>query len=572
MDETHPIPASFERDDTRVVTGPGGQLAHGAMFDHLERLEERLYEVADGVWCMVGNGLSNQTFVLGPDGLIVIDTGESNEEMAAALAAVRAHTDAPIAAVIYTHFHYCAGTAALLDDAVDELPIWGHERIEANLSRMATEVSAAAARGLVHQFGVLLPAEGPDGLVGVGLGRFYRNPAHGHGTNGHLPATHPITGTTDATIAGLSVVLSPAPSDADDSINIFFPDVGLCVNNLAWPALFNVFAIRGEEYRDPRILVDGFDEIIEFGPEHLVGAHGPPLSGSAEIAAVVSDARDAVQYLWDQTVRGINRGLTLGELIEFVQLPERFDRTYFTQQHYGLVEHHVRQIHAGLRGWFDGDTAGLFPLPTAERAGRLVAAMGGEQAVRDEARRAIAGNDLRWALELATWLAQRDDGDDEDRALLATSLRTVARRTTSANIRNWCLTRALELEGALDLSRLRHHRFGRRQVMAGDPAVFVHALRVMLDPERASGIDCHIRWHVTGGPECGLHVRGHVAVPTDGTSADHELALSHEVLADLLGGATTLGAALESGAVQLSGDEDLVRAALAAFDVAAFAG
>ena len=42
---------------------------------------------------------------------------------------------------------------------------------------------------------------------------------------------------------------TPAPSDADDSITIWFPDLGVCVNNLAWPALFNVFAIRGEEYR-----------------------------------------------------------------------------------------------------------------------------------------------------------------------------------------------------------------------------------------------------------------------------------------------------------------------------------
>ena len=138
----HPIPASFAPDESVVATGAAGQLAHAAMFDHMTRLEERLYAVSDGVWCMVGNGLSNQTFVEGPEGLIVIDTGESNEEMAAALAAVRAHTDAPVAAVIYTHFHYCMGTAALLGDKVGdpaELPIWGHVGIEGNLARMAVE-------------------------------------------------------------------------------------------------------------------------------------------------------------------------------------------------------------------------------------------------------------------------------------------------------------------------------------------------------------------------------------------------------------------------------------------------
>ena len=55
------------------------------------------------VWCQVGNGLSNQTFIEGPEGLIVIDTGESIEEMNASLSAVREYCSAPVAAVIYTH-------------------------------------------------------------------------------------------------------------------------------------------------------------------------------------------------------------------------------------------------------------------------------------------------------------------------------------------------------------------------------------------------------------------------------------------------------------------------------------
>ena len=49
------------------------------------------------------------------DAVIVIDTGESNEEMISALCALREVTTAPIAAVIYTHFHYVAGTQAVLD-------------------------------------------------------------------------------------------------------------------------------------------------------------------------------------------------------------------------------------------------------------------------------------------------------------------------------------------------------------------------------------------------------------------------------------------------------------------------
>ncbi|MEZ5219429.1 MAG: alkyl sulfatase dimerization domain-containing protein [Ilumatobacteraceae bacterium] len=125
--------------------------------------------------------------------------------------------------------------------------------------------------------------------------------------------------------------------------------------------MFNIYAIRGEEYRDPRVVVQGIDHVRGLGAEYLVGTHGPPISGAARIDDEVTRARDAIQFIWDQTVRGLNRDLTAGELIEFVRLPSCYDASYLTQQLYGLAEHHTRQVHTGLRGWFDGFEADLFP-------------------------------------------------------------------------------------------------------------------------------------------------------------------------------------------------------------------
>ena len=155
-------------------------------------------------------------------------------------------------------------------------------------------------------------------------------------------------------------------------------------------------------------------------------------------------------------------------------------------------------------------------------------------------------------------------------ALLADVLRAIGRRTTAANIRNWCLTRALELEGKADLSRFRTHRYGRGQVLAGDPAVFIHGLRVLLDPDRSDGADGHLRWRITDGPTCGLRLRSPVAIGTDGAGAEDEISLAHATLADLLGGATTLDEAIADDRVELTGDERRIRRMLAAFDVPAF--
>ncbi len=580
MTKTNAHPQSFEPDGSRTTSADGGQLVHETLLAHNERLAERLYSVTDGVWCVVGNGLSNQTFVEGPDGIIAIDSGESVEEMSRALAMLREHTTTPVVAMIATHFHYIAGTEALFaePDTPADLPIWGHDGIAGNLARMASEVNTVAGRGLVHQFGMSLPADGPDGLVNVGLGMSYRRVEHAPFTNGYRPPTHTFTEPTTATIAGLTVEMTPAPSDADDSITIWFPSLKLCVNNLIWPVLFNVFAIRGEEYRDPRILLNGIDHIGGLAPEHLVCAHGPPLSGAERIADEVVNYRDSIAFMWDQTVRGINRGLSQDELTEFVQLPDHFSETYFTQQTYGLVEHHVRQVATGLRGWFDGAEENLFPMPTVDRANRLIKGFGGVDAVRAQARTALDDDDLRWALELASWLVRREPGPDgradggepADRELLADVLRAVARRTTSANVRNWCLTRALELAGEIDVARHRVHRFARGAVLAGEPATAVHTLRVLLDPDRAGDLDHELRWEVDG-EATGLRIRRSVGVPTDGTNAETAIAMTKATLAELLATKISLDDALDSGAITVTaGDEAAVRTHLACFDHRAF--
>jgi alkyl sulfatase BDS1-like metallo-beta-lactamase superfamily hydrolase len=565
------MPASFVPDGSVIVEAERGQLAHTAHVDHGALFERRIERVRDGVWSVIGNGLSNQTFVEGPDGLIAIDTGESVEEMRWALDAVRAESSAPVVAVVYTHFHYVAGTAAI-DGAGDTVAIWGHDRIVANRRRVGIEVNPVATRGLIHQFGIMLPTDGPDGLVNVGLGNEFRRGEHAPFTNGFIAPTNTFTEPTTTTLAGLEVEFTPAPSDADDSITIWIPELGACINNLAWPALFNVFAIRGEEYRDPRVLLTGFDHMLGLDADHLVGAHGPPLSGRTEIRSELTLARDAIQYLWDQTVRGINKGYALDDLTRFVQLPEPFGATYFTQQLYGLAEHHVKQIHSGLRGWFDGDEAALFPLPPAERAERLVNGFGGADAVRREVREAIENDDLRWALELATWLVRRDENRDEDgadevdRNLLASALRAIAQRTTSANIRNHCLTRALEHEGRIDLDRFRVHRFQRDLVGSTPPVSIVHGLRVVLDPDAATDVDIELRWRFSDGTSTGLHVRNRVAVPTTGADARTELRIDLDAWPDLLHGSLTLDEAVEAGSVVVDGDLESVRRVFSCLD------
>lgn len=575
----HTMPAmalsdrSFAADSSATVALPGGQIAHRDHVAQSEVIHREFYEVTTGVWCLVGNGLSNQTFIDAPEGIIAIDTGESTEEMREAIAELRGVTDRPIVALLYTHFHYVCGTEAVFESGAPRTtPIWAHEKVAGNRARAASEIAPAYGRGLLEQFAMVLPADGPDGVVNVGLGHFYRNPSHAPFTSVFVPPTQTFGERASIEVAGLPIEVTCAPSDADDSVTYWFPTLGVAVNNLVWPVLFNVFAIRGEEYRDPQVLVAGIDHLLSLGVEHLVATHGPPMSGREHIAERVTRYRDSIQFLWDQAVRLTNRGLLSADLGLAVQLPPECDDDNLTAERYGVAEHHFRQIRSGLFGWFDGDESQLFPLPTAERSARLIAGFGGPDVVRQQADDALAADDVRWATELATWLV-RAGGDADadagagDRQRLAACLRTIAQRTPAANIRNWCLTRALFLDGSLDLSRLYRHRFSRAQVLGSPPDRSVHILRVLVDPEFAHGINLRLAWRFADGSVTGLHLRNSVACPTDGADPQATVVCSIETWAELLTGRLALSGALADGSVVIEGDAAAAVRALGAFDV-----
>jgi len=564
---------SFDTHDKNVVTTSGGQRVHAGHAHQSEVITAGFKEVRKGVWNFVGNGLSNQSFIEAPEGIIAIDTGESIEEMREALRRLREMTTAPIAAVIYTHFHYVEGTKAIFQEGnhVTPLPIYAHEKVKVNKARTLGEISPAYARGIVEQFAVVMPTEGPDATVNVGLGYFYKHPNHAPYTPGYIDATHLLGARDSLTIAGLKVETVHSPSDSDDSVNFYFPEIGTCIHNSVWPVLFNVFAIRGEEYRDPRVLIPGIDNIIKWAPEYLVATHGPALKGKDNIREKATRYRDSIQFMWDQTVRGINKGWTTDQIASRITLPSLYDEDYLTSERYGVTEHHVRQIFMGLRGWFDGDESKLFPAEPAERYTKLIAGFGGRAEVASQAEKALAAEDIRWATELATWLVRSEGATDDEKKLLAKCLRVIAERTPAANIRNWCITRARHLDGSFPMDRFMVHNFNPKFLAESAATGIVHTLRVLVDPDMIDGMNHHIAFTV-GDETCGLHVRNAVAVPTDGWGAQSLVTMPRDTFMGVVSGRRLWSEGVAAGEIKVSGDATAVDQFRLSLDNKGFAG
>jgi alkyl sulfatase BDS1-like metallo-beta-lactamase superfamily hydrolase len=229
----------------------------------------------------------------------------------------------------------------------------------------------------------------------------------------------------------------------------------------------------------------------------------------------------------------------------------------------------VRQIHNGLRGWFDGDEAKLFPLATAQRHARLISELGGRGAVRDKVRAAINGDDLRWATELATWLVRSNDADDVDRGLLASCLRVIAERTPSANVRNWCVTRARHLDRSGPLDPMYKHRFNERATGSLSTIEILGTLRVLVDPDAALGVDDAVCMNVDG-EQVVLHIRNCVSVVNSSKAPVATLSLTRDVLNQLLSNKLAVSIALERGDVTLDGDRAAALNLLAIYEVDGF--
>ena len=195
----------------------------------------------------------------------------------------------------------------------------------------------------------------------------------------------------------------------------------------------------------------------------------------------------------------------------------------------------------------------------------MIEGFGGKNKVREIIDNSLKEEDFRWAIELSSWLVRSelnnqgtaDAGEPEDRKRLATSLRGVAYSTSAANIRNWCITRALELDESLNLSRFRRHRFNKKDLSRRSPADSLSLLRVLLIPEKADGLDLTIKINFNKVENVFYSLRNSVAVVCKETKPNLSISVNEDCWFDILSGKKTLSEALDEKAIETDQEEEV---------------
>jgi alkyl sulfatase BDS1-like metallo-beta-lactamase superfamily hydrolase len=174
------------------------------------------------------------------------------------------------------------------------------------------------------------------------------------------------------------------------SLTVWLPDEKVVfTGNLFGPvflAMPNLTTTRGDK---PRLVVNylsSLDRVRQLGAETLVTGHGDAILGKEKIRASLDKMHEAVSYIRDAVMAGMNDGKTVHELMREVKLPDHLKIGEF----HGKVSWAVRAIWEEHSGWFHCDsTTSLYGVPRSSVNADLAELAGGASVLAQRAQQHV---------------------------------------------------------------------------------------------------------------------------------------------------------------------------------------
>jgi len=443
-----PAQKSVSGDGKTVASDGAARLArHSLLF------RKEIVNPVPGVYVAVGYGLANSIMLEGDDGIVFVDTLEGRPQAEEVFAEFRKLTKKPVKAIILTHNHtdHVFGAKAFAAEELAKglsVPVYAHRSTEGYIDKIVNVLADTIFYRSMHMFGSLLPDEQ---VLNAGIGPNLKADTTQLAL---LRPTHVFDDVLNVTIAGMRLKLLHMPGETEDQIAVWLPDRKILLpGDNIYQAFPNLYTIRGTANRDLMQWVRSLDKLRDLKAGLMVPSHTRPLSGEDQIEDVLAAYRDAIQYVHDQTVRGINKGMTPDQLVAFVKLPDHLRDHPWLTEFYGTVAWSVRSVFTGYLGWFDGDGTTLEPISDVERSRRLASAFKDNKPLSEQATQAYERGEYRWAGELARHWLNAEPESDKAREVLASSLTAQAKSHINPNARHWYLTQAGQLRGTLEVGR-----------------------------------------------------------------------------------------------------------------------
>jgi alkyl sulfatase BDS1-like metallo-beta-lactamase superfamily hydrolase len=188
-------------------------------------------------------------------------------------------------------------------------------------------------------------------------------------------------------LGGRPIELLATPGgETIDSLVVWLPHERTLLSGNLFGPIFghvpNLATIRGDKIRSASEFIQSIDRVRALEPSVLVAGRGSPIRGADAITAQLRRLRDAVEHLLVMTIRGMNQGKSVFELMREVTLPAHLT----LPEGHGKVSWAVRAIWEYYAGWFRCEsTTELYPVPPSAVWPDLVDLAGGADLVTGRA-------------------------------------------------------------------------------------------------------------------------------------------------------------------------------------------
>ena len=372
---------------------------------HAQREQPKVVKISDSVYMATVTG--NVYLVTTPAGNVVIDTATANDapEARKLLGSI---SQGPVKYIILTHGHA---------DHIGGINLWK----EAGTQIIAQRNYVEFVNYVTRLEGFFAPRNaaafgGTPKPIGPWAGNY----------GAKIDPTIFFDDKYSFTLGGVEFDLFSTPGETPDHLTVWLPaqKIAFIGDNykgagLPEPMSFpNLYAIRGTKPRWALDWISSIDRVLALKPEIVLSGHGDPINGKAEITRLLTRYRNAIQYVHDEVVKGMNSGKDVFTLMQEIKLPASFDLT----QSFGKVSWSVRGIYDGYAGWFDLNPSTMYELPPSSVYPDLVKLAGGPDAVVRLALEKVEAGKPVEALHLTDVVLA---GDQNNRAALDARLKAL---------------------------------------------------------------------------------------------------------------------------------------------------
>jgi len=329
-------------------------------------------------------GFGNTFMVTTKAGNVIVDTSlPMNAARHKAL--LRAVSTGPIKDIILTHSHgdHTGGVSAWKEPGT-------------HVIGQANEVAFRNYQTRLQGFFVARNGAQYDATAGIGrIGAAHANPG-----NYSAPPLADVLFDKEYRfkLGDLTFDCLAMPGETPDMLNVWIPELkALFIGDNYYASFPNMYTLRGTPPRPALNYVESIDKVLALKPQIVLPSHGVPIVGAENVRRTLTQYRDAILYVHDATVRGMNEGKDVYTLMKTIKLPPQLQ----VGEGYGAISWSVRGIYDGYAGWFDGDPASMYATAPAEADAELVRAAGGAGPIAARAE-ALVASDPALALRLTS--------------------------------------------------------------------------------------------------------------------------------------------------------------------------